>query len=149
MDKTMPPHEVVMALAKLKTLDVFEKEKAPCLGADTIVVLDGKILGKPANKSVNAKYLRKLSDRYHEVYTGYCFYDGKNLVVDYDVAKVKFNKLSDELIKDYVESGNGLDKAGGYGIQDKFNLVEKIEGSYSCVVGLPIEKVSKLLKEML
>lgn len=149
VDVGLSPHEVVMALAKSKALDVFEIEKAPCLGADTIVVLDGKILGKPADKPANVKYLQSLSGRYHEVYTGFCFYDGKNLVVDYDVARVKFNKLSDELIKIYVESGNGLDKAGGYGVQDKFNLVEKIDGSYSCVVGLPIEKVSKLLKEML
>lgn len=149
VDKLLPPCEVVKSLAKSKALDVFEKENSPCLAADTIVVLDGKILGKPANKSINAQYLRKLSNRYHEVYTGYCFYDGKKLIVDYDVAKVKFNNLSDDLIESYVESGSGLDKAGGYGIQDKFNLVEKIDGSYSCVVGLPMEKVSKLLKEVL
>ncbi len=149
VDKSLPPYEVVMRLAKSKALDVFEKENCPCLGADTIVVLDGKILGKPVNKSVNAEYLQKLSNRYHEVYTGYCFYDGKNLIEDYDVARVKFNDLSKETIDAYVESGNGLDKAGGYGIQDKFNLVEKIDGSYSCVVGLPMEKVSKLLKEVL
>ncbi len=149
VDRSLPPYKVVMELAKLKALDVFEKENSPCLGADTIVVLDGKILGKPANKSINAEYLRKLSNRFHEVYTGYCFYDGKKLIVDYDVAKVKFYNLSQDTIESYVESGNGLDKAGGYGIQDKFNLVEKIDGSYSCVVGLPMEKVSKLLKEVL
>ena len=149
VDKTLPPYEVVMELAKQKALDVFEQENCPCLGADTIVVLDGVILGKPANKPVNAQFLRNLSGRYHEVYTGYCFYDGKKIVVDYDVARVKFNNLSEAEIEAYVESGNGLDKAGGYGIQDKFNLVEKIEGSYSCVVGLPVEKVSKLLKEVL
>ena len=67
----------------------------------------------------------------------------------YDQAFVKFNDLSDELIASYVESGNGLDKAGGYGIQDGFDLVEKISGNYSCVVGLPMEKITPLLEELL
>ena len=146
-DASLSPQDLAVSLAELKCKSVYNLCKKPCLGADTIVVLDGKVLGKPKNKAENIEYLKKLSGRVHSVITGYCFMKDSVTVKGYDQAFVKFNDLSDELTSAYVESGNGLDKAGGYGIQDGFDLVEKIDGSYSCVVGLPMEKVTQILKE--
>ena len=151
-EKTHPdlsPSELCVALAADKARSVYAIKKEPVLGADTIVVLDGEVLGKPADRSINAQYLKRLSGRVHQVYTGFCLIaDGKERL-GFDVADVKFNTLGEDVIAAYVASGNGLDKAGGYGIQDEFELVEKISGSYTCVVGLPMEKVSQLLKEVL
>ena len=145
----LSPVEYVKALALAKARDVFARVDKPTLGADTVVVLDGRILGKPANRSVNAQFLKDLSGKSHYVYTGFAIVKDGLEVVDFDCTEVVFNHLSDVLIKAYVDSGLGLDKAGGYGIQDGFDLVDKIVGSFNNVVGLPIEKINKLLKELL
>ncbi|MBO4572572.1 MAG: septum formation protein Maf [Clostridia bacterium] len=149
-DESLSPCELAVSLAESKCENVYLRSGGKiCLGADTIVVFEGKILGKPADKSINAQYLKKLSGNVHSVITGYCIIKDGKKYSGYDQSFVKFNELSDELISSYVESGNGLDKAGGYGIQDGFDLVEKISGSYSCVVGLPMEKITPLLEELL
>ena len=143
------PETLCTSLAKIKAEDVYSKCRKPTLGADTIVVSDGEVLGKPSSPEENASYLKRLSDRTHYVYTGFCLVaDGKTYTGCVRSA-VTFNKLSDDLIAEYVASGNGLDKAGGYGIQDGFPLVKSIKGSYTCVVGLPMEAVSALLKDVL
>ena len=148
-DKNMPPEELAVRNAVLKATDVYSIRKTPCLGADTIVVSDGEILGKPRDKRENEEYLRRLSAKCHFVVTGYCLIaDGKSYSGKV-VSEVIFNKLSDELIKTYVEGGYGLDKAGGYGVQDGFELVRKVNGSYTNVIGLPMEAVGKLLKDIL
>lgn len=121
------------------------------LTADTIVVHNGVILGKPTSKS-NAKILLKtLSDSEHFVYTGFTIHDvfTKKNLTDYEKTKVRFRKLSNEEISDYVEGGSPMDKAGGYGIQDDFGavFVTKIVGCYYNVVGLPLSKVYTSLKE--
>ena len=145
----LPPEKLATRNAEIKAEDVYARKKMPCLGADTIVVLDGKILGKPADRSENARFLKKLSNNTHQVVTGFCLIvDGKKYVGSV-TSDVTFNDLTDELIISYVDGGYGLDKAGGYGVQDGFALVRRIDGSYSNVVGLPMEAVSKLLKEKL
>ena len=145
----LSPEKVASSNAVLKAEDVYNKTKRPCLGADTVVAIDGVILGKPADRSENALFLRKLSGRTHQVVTGYCLIKDGEKFSGTVTANVRFNRLTDELIDAYVASGNGLDKAGGYGIQDGFDLVESIDGSYTCVVGLPMEAVTRLLEEKL
>ena len=144
----LTPVEYVKLLAKQKAVEVFSRTKQLTLGADTIVVLDGQILGKPANKSINTQFLKNLSGKSHYVYTGFAIVDKDLLIVDVDKTRVEFNSLTDKDIKLYVDSGLGLDKAGGYGIQDGFNLVKEIEGSFYNVVGLPIEKINQTFKEL-
>ena len=142
------PVEYVKELAKLKATEVFNRTGKLSLGADTIVVLDGQILGKPATQAINAQFLKDLSGNSHYVYTGFALVGDFGLVVDVDKTRVEFNTLDDKTINAYVESGLGLDKAGGYGIQDGFELVKEIEGSFYNVVGLPIEKIIQMFKEL-
>jgi len=113
--------------------------------ADTIVVLDNKIIGKPKNQKDAYRILRKLSGRTHSVYTGYCIYNwlNKKKISEYEKTMVKFRKLSDSEIWEYIRSGSPMDKAGAYGIQDDFGAVfiEKINGCYYNVVGLPLARL--------
>lgn len=121
--------------------------------ADTIVVLDNEIIGKPRNKSDAREILKKLSDNTHIVYTGFAVYNSRNdkTIVDYEKTKVTFRKLSSEEIDNYIKTGNPMDKAGAYGIQDDFGavFVKKINGDYYNVVGLPISKVYSHLLEVI
>lgn len=121
------------------------------LGADTIVVLEGKVLGKPKDEADAVKMLTALSGKTHAVYTGVCisFPKGDNRVEKIEVActPVEFETLSTEKIKAYVKTGSPMDKAGAYGIQDG-GLVKAIHGSYSNVVGLPVELVKNMVKEI-
>jgi septum formation protein len=121
--------------------------------ADTIVVLDKKIIGKPKNKKDAAKILRRLSGKTHTVFTGFAIYNSskEKTVVDYESTKVTFRSLADKEIKEYVDTGSPMDKAGAYGIQDDFGavFVKKINGCYYNVVGLPLFKLHSRLKEVL
>ena len=148
IDCTLSPAEQAKKLALAKAKEVFERTGRITLAADTIVALDGKILLKPVDKKQNEEFLRLLSGRTHEVFTGYAIIGGGFYVSEVDCAKVTFNDLSEELVKEYVESGNGLDKAGGYGVQDKYELVKKVEGSFSCVMGLPMQKINEIIEEL-
>lgn len=135
-----------------KSTFVFNKLNDPdavVLGSDTVVYFDGQILGKPKDASDAIKTLHNLSGKTHEVYTGYSLIKRNRTQSGYFVSKVKFNKLSDRLIKEYVCSGLPMDKAGSYGIQDGYDLVEKIDGSYYNIVGLPIDKIQDIIKEFL
>ena len=136
------------ALGKAK--DVFDTiccDDAVILGADTIVVLGDKILGKPQNTDQAKSMLNALSGKTHLVITGYAIVSKDNVYVDSEITKVTFNQLSDDLIDNYVSTGSPMDKAGAYGIQDGFDLVKEISGSYTNVVGLPIEIIKdKLIK---
>lgn len=123
------------------------------LTADTIVYLNNKVLGKPKNKKDAFNMLKDLSGNYHYVYTGFALYNikSKQTLIDYCKTKVKFRILSDMEIKNYVNTGSPMDKAGAYGIQDDFGavFVESISGCYYNVVGLPISKLyTKLLEIM-
>jgi septum formation protein len=112
------------------------------LGADTIVALDSEVLGKPKDEVDAKRMLTALSDREHGVYTGVCFigtHHGERVkFTDFACTKVLFERLTSEQIDKYIQSGSPMDKAGAYGIQDG-GLVKSITGSYSNVVGLPVE----------
>lgn len=121
-------------------------EDIPILGFDTIVFKDGKILGKPENLEESRMMLEELSDRWHEVYTGVALLFGKNIHEDFDVTAVKFHRLTDTQINNYINTGETLDKAGSYGIQDtNMSFIEKIEGSFTNVIGFPLTVTRNLL----
>lgn len=113
--------------------------------ADTIVVIDNHILGKPKNKVDAKRILKKLSGRTHFVYTGFSIYNSSNnkIITDFEKTLVTFRNLEDNEIDEYISTGSPMDKAGAYGIQDDFGAVfiEKINGCYYNVVGLPLAKV--------
>ncbi len=148
------PETLVKALATQKAEEVAAlpqaKDKA-VLGADTVVVLDNEVLGKPKDEEDAKRMLCALSGRAHEVYTGVCMsYLEKGVrknLVKADCTKVYFNTLSGEFISDYVKGGSPMDKAGAYGIQDG-GLVKKIEGSFTNVVGLPVELCKAMVQEI-
>jgi len=120
------------------------------IAADTVVILNGKILGKPKNKKEAARMLRNLSGKEHKVITGVAVVNAKTkkLLQDVVITKVKFRRLDRDLIEKYVASGKPLDKAGAYGIQGKGALlVESIEGDYFNVVGLPLNALNQLLEK--
>ncbi len=150
-DKNLPPREYCEKLAEFKAQDVFSSHGGVVLGADTIVVLDGAVLGKPKTKEEARRTLMSLSGREHQVITGYCLIYGSNLtdrIIKSAVTTVRFNALSQNLIDEYVNTGKPMDKAGSYGIQDGFPLVDSVDGSISNVIGLPIEEIIPILKEI-
>lgn len=137
------PVKMVKRLAGEKLFEAKKQVgKGIIITADTIVVLDAEILGKPANESEAKKMLRKLSGKTHAVYTGFAVHNSINdkTITDYVKTLVTFRKLSIKEIDNYVKTGSPMDKAGAYGIQDDFGavFVKKINGDYYNVVGLPI-----------
>jgi septum formation protein len=143
----------VLESSKRKAKSVAgEVEDGIILGADTIVVLDGEILGKPKNKEDAFFILKKLSGRTHDVYTGVTLINkstGK-MISNYDVTKVKFNQLNEQKISDYITTGEPMDKAGAYGIQGMGSfLVDHIEGSLDNVIGLPTERLQEMLAQIM
>ncbi len=135
----------VLKNARGKALDVlarFPEERV--LGADTAVALNGVILGKPKDSSDAERMLRFLSGKTHSVFTGVCLADRNGIRETVVETKVLFKKLSKKTIKEYVLSGAPLDKAGAYGIQDGV-VVKSYEGSYTNVMGLPMETVTEML----
>lgn len=121
--------------------------------ADTIVVLNKKIMGKPVDRTDAFRILSNLSGRTHTVYTGFVIADkitGKR-IIGYEKTSVTFKKLSSKEIRDYIKTGSPMDKAGAYGIQDDFGavFVKRIDGCYYNVVGLPLAKLYKSLVEIL
>ena len=139
------PVSHVLELSRKKAESVAQKVvDSLILGADTIVVLNGVILGKPEDSEEAFEMLKKLSGKEHKVYTGISLLDKdkKKILSGYQLTKVKFNQLKDKEIKDYIDTGEPLDKAGAYGIQGMGNfLVEKIEGDLDNVIGLPLRKL--------
>ncbi len=119
------------------------------LGADTAVVVDGEILGKPSDDRDGANMLRRLSGKTHQVLTGVSLRHGAYEVGRVETTDVVFRALSDEDVAWYVASGEGRDKAGGYAIQGLASrFIQRIDGSYSNVVGLPVACVADLLPEI-
>lgn len=120
------------------------------LSADTLVVLGNEVLGKPKDLAESETYLRRLSGCTHQVITGICVWNlDKNLkILDHKVSHVTFRKLREDQIRSYVDSGDGLDKAGAYGIQTlERDFIEKIEGPIDNVIGLPVDLVKEILKK--
>lgn len=137
--------EVVLQNARGKAKEVFSRfPDCTVLGADTVVALDGVILGKPKDEEDAKRMLRLLSGRVHSVFTGVCLVDQNGAIERVVETKVLFKTLSENLIESYVLSGTPMDKAGAYGIQDGI-VVSSYEGSYSNVMGLPVEAVKEML----
>jgi septum formation protein len=143
------PEAFALKAAIAKAEDVALKHKSSIIiGADTIVVLGKTILGKPKSKKEALSTLKKLAGRTHKVITGVAVIDSDSLktYAGYEVTKVKMKKVSSKEIDAYVRSGRPLDKAGSYGIQEIEEVfINKIEGDYENVVGLPLNKLKKLL----
>ena len=141
--------DTVLAFARGKAREVASRfPRETVLGADTVVALGGEILGKPKSKEDAVRMLKQLSGKVHTVYTGVCIVRGEREITQVVASKVVFNELSDTLIEEYVSSGLPLDKAGAYGIQDGYPLVERFEGSYTNIIGLPVEETRKMLEEV-
>ena len=150
------PVKIVRELSRLKAFNVKEKlhfsEEAVIIAADTLVFLDDERLGKPKNEKDAVFMLLKLSGRSHKVITGVTlihYADGKFEDVSFaEETEVWFSKLSHEEIADYVKTGEPMDKAGAYAIQGlSAKFVERINGDYSNVVGLPVPKLYSVMKE--
>lgn len=149
-DEQMPIELVPKYLAeeKAKALSDSMLPNSIVLTADTVVIVDGKILNKPLSKNEAFEMLRTISGKTHKVITGYALQGSAISIVDADEALVTFRKLADWEIEFYVKTGHPMDKAGAYGIQDFIGMagIEKIEGSFYTVMGLPIFKVYQALK---
>ena len=141
------PEAYVGRLAEEKALSVEADPTAIVLGADTTVVIDGEILAKPLDEADARRMLARLSGRCHKVLTGICLRRGSRLIRDCAVTSVWFCALTTAEIQTYTASGEPMDKAGAYAIQGLASkFIEKIEGCYFNVVGLPISLVYKHLK---
>ncbi len=152
VDERIEPREspaaYVERLAHAKAFAVSrEKPGAVVLGADTTVVLDGRMLGKPADEREAEDMLAALSGRVHDVLTGVAVWRGTQRVGEVAVTRVRFLQLAPDEVAWYVASGEPRDKAGAYAIQGlAARFVDSIEGSYSNVVGLPVATVYRLLR---
>ena len=138
-----------LALAKANGIwdSLSHEMRCPVLGADTVVCVEGEILGKPADRDEALAMLRRLSGRQHEVYSGVAIVSDKQSVC-VNVSQVSFRELSDAEIEAYWKTGEPQDKAGGYAIQGyAAAFVSELHGSYSGVMGLPLFETAKLLSD--
>ena len=144
------PLQTVKRLSKKKLSIARAKIKdGIIITADTVVVVNGKIIGKPVNKKDAERILKQLSGKTHAVYTGFSIFNSKKnkMISGYEKTLVTFRKLEQQEIRKYIATGSPMDKAGAYGIQDDYGavFVEKINGCYNNVVGLPLTKFYKAL----
>lgn len=144
------PFDLVERLARAKAAAVAKehaKEGEPVVAADTIVALDGELLGKPTDEADARRMLHALSGKTHQVATGVCIVLDGSAESFVDITDVTFYELTHDEIDAYVATGEPMDKAGAYGIQGQHGrmLVEKIDGDFYNVVGLPIAKVVRAL----
>lgn len=151
-DESLSPNEYVTALSMEKCMNVAEKfdEEAVVIGADTVVVANGKILGKPASEEDAGEMLKILSNNMHSVYTGVAVMcRAKNKLISFfEKTDVYFYELTEDEIRNYIATKEPMDKAGAYGIQERGALfVKKVDGDYNNVVGLPVSRLARILKE--
>lgn len=138
------PHEHPLDVAKLKAYKIFQLHpQDDVLACDTVVIIDDLILGKPKNEKDAIRMLRLLSGRRHIVLSGYTFINNHIEINRTVKTEVYFRHLQDAFIEQYVKTGLPLDKAGAYGIQDGYDLVDHIVGSYDNVMGLPVEDIAQ------
>lgn len=149
MDDALPPEALVLENARRKALAALAlRADLPVLGADTVVALDGHIYGKPKDAADACRMLAALSGRAHTVSTGIALALGGEVFQDAVTTKVFFAPMSRAEIEQYVQTGEPMGKAGGYAVQGRAAaFIERIEGSYSNVVGLPLHAVCKLAKQ--
>jgi septum formation protein len=147
----LKPNDLVITLSRLKAIAIANKHRESIvIAADTLGILDGQILNKPENDAQAANMLQSLSGKCHTVITGFTIIDSdtKNQISRTVDTKVYFRNLTSNEIKSYVRSGESMDKAGAYAIQGLGSiLVEKIQGDYFNVIGLPLCALSLALKE--
>lgn len=156
IDEVYPDHlkagEIPVFLAEKKALSLQNllQEDTIIISADTIVWMDNKTLDKPDNRAEAIAMLRKLSGRKHHVYSGVCILTKQGCTSFYSCTNVHFKKLSDDEIHHYIETCKPFDKAGAYGIQEWIGYIgiEKLEGSYFNVVGLPVQQLYEELKKI-
>jgi septum formation protein len=143
------PEDYVCRLAEQKAIAVECRPGETILGADTTVVINGEMLAKPIDAADARRMLSLLSGRRHEVMTGICLRRGPEVVNDWAATNVWFTTMTEQEIDEYVASGEPMDKAGAYAIQGLASkFVEKLEGCYFNVVGLPIAMVYRLMREL-
>lgn len=148
----LSPSELVKELSRCKAAEVAQQHGGAdtvVIGADTIVVLDGAVLGKPVDEADAERMLHALSGRSHTVYTGVCVMRGAEVKQHAERTEVFFRALSDGEIRRYIATGEPMDKAGAYGAQGFASLfVEKLEGDFFNVMGLPLCALGTMLKEI-
>ena len=143
------PQASVRRRAARKAMTVARGEGETVLAADTTVVLDGEILGKPEDAADAVRMLTALAGRGHEVITGICLRHGQQLIIDASVTRVEFGPMTEAEIAAYVATGEPMDKAGAYGIQGRASrYVTSIEGCFFNVVGLPVSLVGRYLTKL-
>jgi len=154
IDETMRPREVprrhAERLAREKASVIAKRDRdVITIGADTVVVINRKVLGKPADKADAARMLKMLSGREHTVITAVAVARGKKLRSAIEEVRVKFRRLRDDEIEAYIATGEPMDKAGAYGIQGfGATIVERVEGDYFAVMGLPLVRLVGLLRDV-
>ena len=150
LNPALPLSEAIMDLSVRKASAVLKRHPdAVVLGSDTIVVADGEILGKPKDREDAKRMLGELSDRTHQVITGFAFVSSEKVFRDVSVSDVTFSRLSEQEIEAYVSSGEADDKAGAYGIQGLAGkFITGISGDFYAIMGLPLSMVYQELKNI-
>ncbi len=145
--ETLPVSQAVASLSRRKAEAISRSPEDIVVAADTVVVLEETVLGKPRDEADARQMLRSLSGKRHQVMTGLTVLQGEKYVSCTEVTEVTFAELSDRQIDDYIRTGEPMDKAGSYGIQGKAALfVEGISGDYYNVVGLPVCRLGGILR---
>lgn len=156
LPENITPEDAVLLLSRQKAEEISSRIYPGCdtvpetiIAADTVVAIDGEILGKPRSREQAAQMLRKLSGREHSVYTGVTVISGAQSVSFAEKTVVEFFPLTEEEIAGYIATGEPMDKAGAYGIQGRGALlVKRIDGDYYNVMGLPVGELHRRLKSM-
>ena len=151
MEEALPPAQLVCRLSQRKARAVREQvgDEGLIIAADTVVALDGTVLGKPADELAAFKMLSTLSGVRHQVYTGLTVLRGGEEHTEYEVTDVSFRELTQGEIEDYIRTGEPMDKAGAYGIQGYGALfISGIQGDYYNVMGLPVCRLGQLLETL-
>ena len=156
VEETSTIQEQSKKIAYLKAKDVFEKTQGNriVIGSDTLVLKNGKHYGKPKSREEAIQMISELQNDVHEVITSICVLVEKNNqideYIDYDITKVYLSEITQKEIEEWIDSGEAMDKAGSYAIQGQFSkFITKFEGSYNSVVGLPVQKLYKAIKQYL
>ena len=149
MDPALSPAEEVARVSRAKAAAISRDPEDVVIAADTIVVCDGQVLGKPKDAADAFRMLRLLSGRDHQVMTGLCVLRGNDAAVCTEVTDIHFRQLTDREIRAYIATGEPMDKAGSYGIQGGAALfAERLCGDYYNVMGLPVCRLGQLLRSM-
>lgn len=149
MDPSLPPYDEVARVSRLKAEATPRKNTDVVIAADTIVVCNGNVLGKPKDENDAFRMLKMLSGKDHQVMTGLTVLRGDASLVCTEVTDIHFRELTDKEILAYIRTGEPRDKAGAYGIQGGAALfVEKMAGDYYNVMGLPVCRLGQMLKSL-